>query len=150
MKENLSRRESRFLDAYLEGKTLAECAMYAGLRGKTTNSLKVSGYRLLTNINISLKELHELQGITGEYLRQKLQEGLDAKKKYFGTWQGQIVESKPFEDHTSRLKALEIAHKLRGEFIDKTEVTGPGGGDLILQLASSERKGKGKKAITFE
>ena len=150
MKENLSRRETRFLDAYLQGKTLAECALYAGLRGKDNNSLKVSGYRVLTNINISIPELHELQGITGEYLRKKLEEGLDAKKRFYGTWQGNIIKSEQFEDIPTRLKALEIAHKLSGNFIDKIELTGKDGGDLVLQMAPASKKGKKKTTISID
>jgi hypothetical protein len=70
-----------------------------------------------------------------------LKNGLDAKKKYFGSWQGDIVESEEFEDIPTQLKALEIAHRLRGQFIDKHELTGRDGGDIILQVASGSKKG---------
>jgi len=149
MKLNLTRKENLFLEAYLEGKQLAECALYAGSKGKDTNSLKVIGYNILTNLNISIPELHELQGITGEYLRQKLEEGLSAKKKYFGSWQGSIIESQPFEDVPTRLKALEIAHKLRGEFVDKVEMTGKDGGELVLQITPTQSKRK-KRTISLD
>jgi phage terminase small subunit len=145
MKENLNRRETRFLDAYLQGKTLAECALYAGLRGKDNNSLKVSGYRLLTKINISLPELHEMQGITTEYLRKKLEEGLDANKRFYASYQGTISSSEPFGDQPVRLKALEIAHKLRGDFVEKLELTGRSGGDLTIQLTPSVKVKKKKE-----
>lgn len=148
MKVNLTRKENLFLKAYLEGKQLAECALYAGSKGKDTNSLKVIGHNILTNLNISIPELHQLQGITGEYLRQKLNEGLTAQKKYFGSWQGSIIESKPFEDVPTRLKALEIAHKLRGEFVDKIELAGKDGGDLILQMTPAQSKKK-KRTISL-
>ncbi len=150
MKLNPTKREGLFLKAYLSGKSLADCARAMGSKGKDDHSLRQIGYETLTRLDISVKELHQMQGITSEYLRQKLDEGLAATKPYFATWQGKILQSDPVPDHTARLKALEIAHKLRGEFVDKVELTGKDAGDLILQLKPAEGKKGKKKSLTFE
>ncbi len=150
MKANLTRKEGLFLKAYLAGKHLKDCALAMGSKGKDNHSLSQIGYEMLNRIDISVKELHAMQGITPEYLRQKLDEGLNAKKPYFATWQGKILQSEPTEDHPSRLKALEIAHKLRGEFVDKVELASKDGGDLVLQLTPSKSRKDKKRSVTFE
>ena len=149
MKADLSIKERKFIDAYLETGNISESAKRAGSKGKDVFSLYTTGKRWLDNVGITIKELHEIGGITDQYLREKLREGLTAKKKYFGSWQGDIIESKPFEDVPTRLKALEIAHKLRGEFIDRTEITGKDSGDLVLQIKPAEGKKK-KRTISIE
>lgn len=141
MKGNLSIKERRFLDKYLQGRPLHECAKYAGSKGKDKRSLATNGYVMLKNLDISMEETLSLNGITDQHLTEKLNEGLTAQRKYFGTWQGGIVESKPYNDIPTRMKALEIAGRMKGLFIDKVELTGKDGGDITLMINPS----KGKK-----
>ena len=143
MKDKLTLKESKFLEKYLQGRPLAECAKYAGSNGKDDASLRVIGYNILTGINISMEETLSLNGITEEYLAEKLKEGLNAKKKYFASFRGGIVESKPFDDQPTRMKAVEIAGRMKGLFVDKLELTGKNSGDIALMIT-----GPGKEKQT--
>lgn len=150
MKENLSIKEQNFVTAYLETGNIAQSAKIAGSKGKDTASLHQVGRQILERIGFSLKEIQEAKGITDSFLTDKLSAKLNSQKRYYGSWQGQIVASEPFDDDANQLKALEIAHRLRGQFIDKTEITGADGGDLILQLAPSKSKKDKKRSVSFE
>ena len=141
MKSNLTIKERRFLEKYLQGRPLYECAKHYGCKGNNRESLTVRGCQILGNLSISMEETLNLGGITDEFLREKMSEGLEAKKKYYGTWQGNIIESKPYNDIPTRMKALEIAGRMKGLFIDKVELTGKDGGDITLMINPS----KGKK-----
>jgi hypothetical protein len=141
LKANLSVKEQKFLEAYIQTGNISQSAKIAGSKGKDTFSLYNSGRAIIERCGITLQEIQDALGITDSYLTERLKNGLDAKKKYFGSWQGDIVESEEFEDIPTQLKALEIAHRLRGQFIDKHELTGRDGGDIILQVSSGGKKG---------
>ena len=141
MKVGLTIKEKRFLEKYLQGKPLYECAKYAGSKSNDRASLTNIGYLTMRKLDISMEEILSLNGITDQRLAEKLNEGLDAKTRYRGTWRGDIVESDPFPDTSNRLKALELAARMRGLFIDKHELTGRDGGDIILQVSSGSKKG---------
>ena len=148
MKRNTTVKERRFLEAYLKGKSLAECAKYAGSKGKDTNSLKVIGYRMLTNINLSMDEVLDLAGVTDEVLAKKLQEGLEAERLYLSSFEGKFLDERKAPDVPTRLKAVELIGKIRGHFVDRHEVTGKGGGDITLVVAPATQRGA--KGIEIE
>lgn len=145
MKANLSVKEQNFLKAYLETGNISESAKRAGSKGKDTYSLYNSGRAIIERCGFTLQEIQEAKGITDSYLSEKLQDGLQATKRYYGSWQGQIIQSEESPDHTNRLKALEIAHRLRGQFIDRTELTGKDGGDIILAVKPAISRKEAKK-----
>ncbi len=148
MKQDLSRFERKFIEGYIETGIIAEAAKRAGSKGKDSASLYVVGKRVLDRVGLTLQEIQELNGVTDQLLTEKLVEGLTAEKRYYGTWRGDIVEGPLSDDVPTRLKALEIAHRLRGQFIDRHELTGKDGGDISL-VVSAPTKGKGKKTVTF-
>jgi phage terminase small subunit len=143
----LTLKESKFLKAYLETGNISESAKRAGSKGKDVFSLYETGRRWLDKIGISLQETQEALGITDAYLTKKLSEGLTANKRYFGTWQGEIVSSDEFEDYVTRSKYLEIAHRLRGQFVDRHELTGKDGGDISISYAPSKIGKKHGRAL---
>jgi len=145
MKYNPTVKERRFLKAYLEGKSLAECAKYAGSKGKDKDSLKVIGHRMLTNINLSMDETLTLYGLTDEVLASKLQEGLEAERLYLSSFEGKFLDERKAPDIPTRLKAVELVGRMRGHFIDRVEHTGKDGGDLVLQIAPSKIKREPRK-----
>ena len=91
MKYNPTVKERRFLKAYLEGKSLAECAKYAGSKGKDKDSLKVIGHRMLTRINLSLDETLDLSGLSDEVIARKIKEGLEADRLYLASFEGKFT-----------------------------------------------------------
>ncbi len=149
MKQDLSRFERKFIEGYIETGIISEAAKRAGSKGKDSASLYVVGKRVLDRVGLTLQEIQEMNGITDQHLTVKLNEGLSADKCYFGTWQGGIVQSASMPDVPTRLKALEIAHRLRGQFIDKHELTGKDGGDITLVYKPAS-KNKSKKVLTFD
>jgi phage terminase small subunit len=145
MKYNPTVKERRFLKAYLEGKSLAESAKYAGSRGKDKDSLKVIGHRMLTNINLSMDEILTLCGLTDEVLAKQLQEGLEAERLYLASFEGKFLDERKSPDVPTRLKAVEMISKMRGHFKDRYELTGKEGGDIVLQVRPvSTKKEPGK------
>jgi len=143
--KNPSVKERRFLKAYLEGKPLAECAKYAGSKAKDKDSLKVIGHRMLMNINLSMDETLTLSGLTDEVLASKLREGLEAERLYLASFEGKFRDERKAPDVPTRLKAVELLSRLRGHFVDRHELTGREGGDIVLQVRpASAKKEPGK------
>ena len=149
MKYNPTVKERKFLKAYLEGKPLADCAKYAGSRGKDRGSLKVIGHRMLTKINLSLGEVLDLSGLTDEVIARKIKEGLEADRLYLTSFEGKFTDERTAPDAPTRLKATELLGKLRGYFIDRHELTGNGGGDIILEIKPATER-KEPKGIEFD
>lgn len=145
MKYNPTVKERRFLKAYLEGKSLAECAKYAGSKGKDKDSLKVVGHRMLTNINLSMDEILTLCGLTDEVLARKLQEGLEADRLYLTSFDGKFMDERKAPDVPTRLKAVEMISRMRGHFKDRYEFTGKEGGDIILHVRPLSAKREPRK-----
>ena len=138
--KNPSVKERRFLKAYFEGKPLAECAKYAGSKGKDKDSLKVIGHRMLMNINLSMEETLTLSGLTDEVLASKLQEGLVADRVYLASFKGKFLDERKAPDVPTRLKAVELIGRMRGHFVDRYELTGKDGGDIVLQVRPASAK----------
>ena len=143
MKRNLAVKERRFLEAYLEGKPLAECAKYAGSRAKDNNSLKVIGHQILTRINLTLGETFDLAGLSDEVIARKLQEGLEAERVHFATFEGKFTDERKTPDVPTRLKATELLGKLRGYFVDRHELTG--GGDIAIEIRPATQRKEPKR-----
>ncbi len=148
MKQRLSPTELRFWDSYIATGNIAASAKHAGSNGKNTHNLHETGRKILERLGVTLQDVQEAMGITDSYLTEKLNEGLSANKRYYGTWRGKISEGKETPDSVARGKYLEIVHRLRGQFIDRHELTGKDGGDIILAV-STPTKGKGKKTVSF-
>ena len=150
MKQKLNIKERRFLDKYLQGKPLWDCAKYAGSQGKDKASLTTIGHLMLRNLDISMEETLILNGVTDQLLTEKVIEGMKSTQCYRGTWRGGLVESKPFPDTSNRLKAVELAGRMKGVFIDRHELTGKDGGDIILLINPSSKSKQGKESVKME
>ena len=142
--KNPSVKERKFLKAYLEGKSLAECAKYAGSKGKDKDSLKVIGHQILTRLNLSTDEILTLSGLTDEVLASKLQEGLEADRLYLASFRGKFLDERKAPDVPTRLKAVELIGRMKGHFVDRHEIAGREGGDIELVIMPAKR-GEPKK-----
>lgn len=149
MKQNLTLKERRFLESYLNGDPLHVCAKSYGSHAKDKHSLATVALQILKKLDISMEDTLTLGGVTDHILSEKVQEALSANKRYFGTWQGEVIEGKEFPDYTNRLKAVEIAGRMKGVFLDRQEITGKDGGDISITYASS-KIGKGKGKVQFD
>jgi len=148
MKGDLTLKQRKFWKCYCETHNLAESAKYAGSHGKDVQSLSSIGYDLLKSLELSMPELLDAQGLTNEKCNKVLEEGLQANHVVTATYKGKIEDERAYIDFSTRAKYLEIFHRLRGQFIDRHELTGKDGGDINL-VVSAPVKGKGKKTVSF-
>jgi len=142
-------RQRKFFKAFIETKgNLAESARRAGSKGKDTHSLSTIGGQLLASLELTMPELLNAQGLTDDFANKILMEGLEAEKIELATFRGKFCDERVIPDKPTRGKYLEIFHRLRGNFIDRHELTGRDGGDIVLSFKSA--KGKQKEAISIE
>ncbi len=116
----------------------AELAGYSPARARQT------GHRLATksDIRTEIERIMDEAGVTRKKVAQRLNEGLDAKiTRVFCPTGGRLVYSKGLVDHPTRLRATEIAFKLRGDFpATKTTVDVQGLGHLGIEIIAEARK----------
>lgn len=136
----LTLKQRKFWKCYQKTHSLIEAAKAAGSKGKDSHSLSVIGHQILRSLDLSMPELLDAQGLTDEAMAKPLQEGLAAERPIIATWEGKISDRIDISDHPTRAKFLEIYHRLKGNFIDRHELTGRDGGDIILQINSSKNK----------
>ncbi len=136
-----------FLKAYLAGKTLCDCDNIAGLKAKGTPALSVIGLRMLRALDIDFQELLDMKGLTDEKMGQVLAEGLQAKKTVVATFEGKICDEKEYDDPPTRAKYLELLGRMKGRFIDRHELSGKDGGDIILSVKPSKPR---KEPLTLD
>jgi len=92
------------------------------------------GSIILSRLKLDMKETMELGGVTDEKISRVVREGMEATRKYYASWRGEIVESAPAEDHPTRLKAAELAARIKGHLTDRVELTGKDSGDISLVI----------------
>ncbi len=112
----------------------AELAGYSPKRARITGSELVTNRNIRSEVERSMEEI----GITRKMVAKALRGGLQAKITRVFCPPGGVVYSRNLVDHPTRLKAAEIAFKLRGDFpATKTTVDVQGlenlGIDIILQ-----------------
>ena len=147
--KNPNVKERRFLKAYLEGKSLAECARYAGSKGKDNHSLTVIGCQMLAKLSLSMEETLTLCGLTDDVLARKIREGLEADRATYASFRGKFLDERRDPDYSARAKYAEMLARLKGLFIDRHELTGREGGDIVLQIAPASGN-KGKKTLQID
>jgi phage terminase small subunit len=131
--------QRRFIKEFIANGGNATKAAEAVGTHKTENAAASSASAMLNNpaVQSKIKEIHDKLGITDEMLGKVLKDGLKANVTKFATDKGIITDERDCNDHPTRLKALEIAHKLRGEFApDKMEHTG----NVILVMDEQDKK----------
>jgi phage terminase small subunit len=136
---SLTERQKRFVRAYRETANATESARRAGYSGNDA-TLGVTGSRMLKNAKVA----EELAKADGKAERHHL-ERREARSLLLAQIANGEVDD--FEETTvrseegservvqpararlrERLKALELLGKMGGDFIEKREVSGPGGG----------------------
>lgn len=147
----LTLKQRKFWKHYLKTHHLADSAKAAGSKGKNLKSLSEIGSQILESLGLSMPELLNAEGLSDQALAKPLQEGLAAKKPVVATWEGKITDRVDVEDHPTRLKAVELVGRMKGIFIDRHELSGKDGGDIILQINPSKgKKGKGKLDLDID
>ena len=141
MKGHLTVKQRRFLKKYLEGASLPDSAKYAGSRATSRESLHVIGSRMLRDVSLSIPELLDAHGLTDSAMLEPLESGVKATRPIVATWEGKITDRIDVEDWTARAKFLEMYHKLRGNLVERKEVTGRDGGELVIEIRPASAPG---------
>jgi hypothetical protein len=91
-------------------KTIASAGRAAGYSGN-------AAHRALSEVQGTITEIMDQAGLTDVYLVEKcIKPLLHAKSVRFFQADGEILESRPFADHDTRLRALDIALRIKGKY----------------------------------
>ena len=104
---------------------------------------------MLTNINLQIDETLILCGLTDEILVKKLQEGLEADRLYLASFEGKFLDERKAPDVPTRLKAVELIGRMWGHSVDRHELTGKDGGDIVLAIKPATQR-RGPKRIDLD
>lgn len=107
-----TKKQRKFVEGLVEGKSMYQAAVDANYSEKTANNAgrdirDLPGTQTLIK---NLREALELEGITPQYLAEKIKAGIDRA----------VYDHK---DLSARHKYIETAIKVRGEIIDKSDVS---------------------------
>ena len=147
---NRSIKQSKFLKAYCETLSLSESARRAGYKCNSLKSYSTIGRQVLDSLELTFPEILKMQGVTPELLAQTTYEGLHAKKTVLASYEGKFLDERELVDHLVRHKFTELASKLMGYLKDKMELSGPGGGDILLEVHPGLKKEEKKVEIDID
>jgi hypothetical protein len=114
-------RRRKIIEAALDGKPLKEIAISTGLSPKSAaqQATKILQQPLAQQ---AFAQVMEAQGISDEFLAQKVRNLLDAKEiKYFQK-DGIVTDEREVDALETQRKTAELATKLKGHLKDRSEV----------------------------
>ena len=144
--KKLNLRQRRFIAEFTnpESKGFGNQTKAAELAGYSPGRAKQTGHDIVTNRDVrsEIERIMDEAGVTRKMVAQVLRGGLDAKiTRVFCPPGGDVVYSKASVDHQTRLRAAEIASKLRGDFPPtKTTVDVQGLGNIGIEIIAEARK----------
>ena len=147
-KKKLTTHQRKFIKEFIRnGGNASAAEAKVNPNHKTKLANRVAAAETLSSLNVQerIKAVHEKLGITDDMLGKVLKNGLNAKQTKIATFEGKIKDEKEYSDHPTRAKYLEIAHKLRGDMIEKHEISGTIGIREALKQDMLNRKKMGKK-----
>jgi hypothetical protein len=104
-----------FVKNLVDGMTITEAARKAGYSRKCPGQ---AGYQALQNLKLKMPELLDRLGLSDVALIEKhLKPLLSARTTKFFQHRGKVTGKRLVSDNDARLKALEMAFKLRGSFV---------------------------------
>ena len=142
----LNLRQRRFVAEFTnpQSEAFGNQTKAAKLAGYSQERARITGSELVTNRNIQreIERIMDEAGVTGKMLTQVLRGGLKARiTRVFCPTGGTLMYSRSLADHQTRLRAVEIAFKLRGDFPPtKATVDFQGLENLGIEIISQARK----------
>lgn len=121
-KNKMTPKQQRFVQEYLTDLNATQAAIRSGYSERTASRIgpELLGKTCIQNALEQAKEdLRVATGVTTEYVVRRLQEEAEL------TGEG--------SSHGARIKALELLGKHIGMFIERREISGPGGGALQIR-----------------
>ena len=142
-KKGLTPRERKLIQGVAAGKSIKASAIEAGYSPKTGRE---SGSRALRNVTVrtALDKLMDKVGLSDSKVLQAHADLIAANKTVSvipvkGETEGRGATSSSVEfvdvpDWQARAKGIDMAHKIRGRYIERKEITGPDGGAIPVQF----------------
>ena len=127
-KKKMTAKQTAFVKEYITTLNATEAAMRA-YDAKNRNVARVIGTENLAKLSEPIARVLEQQGLTNDYIAKKIKEKMEAKKPIIAN--GKMWQT---EDHTTQLKATELAAKLKGLLKDSVEITGKNGNELVIKI----------------
>lgn len=122
--KKLSLKQKKLVKEVISGKTQKEAA-------KSVGYSKTYASELLNKpeLSVSIRDLMSHMGLSDGHLLIKHRELLNAQKQLSGVKDANSgsLEFVEVPDHVVQAKALEMAYKLKGAFVEKKEITFPDG-----------------------
>ena len=113
-------RRKKFVRAFADpnSPTFANGRSSAMAAGFAESGASGTAARLLEEPEVrdSVLRAQEGIGVDADYLSRKLKHALNAKEVRFFSSEGIVTDQREVSDNHTRLKALELAHRLRGDF----------------------------------
>ena len=134
MINELTSVQKRFLKAYTETSNLAESARRAGLKCNTIANYSMKGRAMLNSLKLTMPEILEMEGVSDQTIAQTVSNGLSATKTVLASFEGRFTDAREIDDHPTRHKFCDLASRLKGHMIERKEIAGIGGGDIILEV----------------
>ena len=117
----LTQKQRALVRNLIEGKNLTQSALAAGYSGKCPGQ---AGWQALESIRLKLPELLDQHGLTDQALIEKhLKRLLRANETRLFQHKGKITDSRRVPANAIRLKALDMAFRLRGSYAKRAEDT---------------------------
>jgi hypothetical protein len=122
---SLTPKHRRLIRAYVDPNSPTEgnATQSAIAAGFSPVSAPQTGNRIIKSDNgeRELTRIYDAAGLTVEKLAKRVKQGMNAKetKAFIHQKTGDIVYSKPLVAHDVRLRAVRLAHELRGDFAAK-------------------------------
>jgi len=117
--KSLTRKQSRFVQAFMETRNAATAAIIAGYSRKNPAQ---SGHQALLQIQKKVPDILDQLGLSVEALVQNsLIPLLNATTVKFAQKEGEFTDYVEVEDNTTRLNALDIAFRLHGAYASKEQ-----------------------------
>ena len=136
MKNTMSIKERKFLDAYLDSGNLITAVHAAGYKCKRENARK-TGREILKRLKPSIDDMLEYMGLSDPILFRKISEGLDAMDTKIATHMGEIKDTMDVVDYATRARYIEILVKIKGLYKERVELTGKGETPVFGPLSDS-------------
>lgn len=127
-------KQQKFVEGLVAGKSMRQAALDAGYSESVADNARTEILEHLGTQKLvkSLADVLEEKGIDNEFISDKLKEGMSAKRQSItGDW---------YDDYATRHKYLETAIKIKGELIEKTDITSGGKPIPILGGLTNETK----------
>lgn len=142
--KKLNLRQRRFIAEFTnpESPAFGNQTKAAIAAGYSPRRAKQTGHETVTNrdVRTEIERILDEVGITGKMVAEVLRGGLKAKTtRVFCPTGGTVVYSKDLVDHPTRLRAAEIAFKLRGDY-PATKLDVQGLGDVGAIIAEARKR----------